>query len=151
VTWPSNKTARLGNAIAPKDASDVPEVQLLDGTSKTESTAYAVAMTDPDAPSRDDPKWSEFCHWILDKSGSTKSILDYRPPTPPAKTGYHRYVLVAFEPQNGTHEKLHLSKPEDRKRWGTGKKRHGVRDWAKENGLAPIAANFIYVQNEKQS
>lgn len=21
-------------------------------------------MTDPDAPSRKDPKWSEFCHWI---------------------------------------------------------------------------------------
>lgn len=22
-------------------------------------------MTDPDAPSREDTKWSEFCHWIL--------------------------------------------------------------------------------------
>lgn len=21
-------------------------------------------MTDPDAPKREDPKWSEFCHWI---------------------------------------------------------------------------------------
>lgn len=24
----------------------------------------AIALTDPDAPSRDDPKWSEMCHWI---------------------------------------------------------------------------------------
>jgi len=25
---------------------------------------YTIALTDPDAPSRDDPEWSEICHWI---------------------------------------------------------------------------------------
>lgn len=28
------------------------------------NTGLTIALTDPDAPSRKDPKWSEMCHWI---------------------------------------------------------------------------------------
>jgi phosphatidylethanolamine-binding protein (PEBP) family uncharacterized protein len=108
-------------------------------------------MTDPDAPSREDPKWSEFCHWIvtdvlvtkpckcdISRKDKQKDVISYRPPSPPEKTGFHRYVFLAFESNNGTSKKLHLTKPADRKRWGTGKKRHGVRDWAEKNDLTPV-------------
>jgi len=27
-----------------------------------------IILTDPDAPSRKDPKWSEMCHWIAEVS-----------------------------------------------------------------------------------
>jgi phosphatidylethanolamine-binding protein len=115
-------------------------------------------MTDPDAPSRNDPKWSEFCHWIvtnvlitkpckrdLSTVKQQKNVISYRPPSPPEKTGFHRYVFLAFTPKNGTTEKLHLTKPEERKRWGLGKKRHGVRDWADENGLVPVGTYGAFV------
>ena len=72
--------------------------------------------------------------------------MSYTPPAPPEKTGKHRYVILALTPVNGTSEKLNLSKPSDRKRWGHDEvvdgRTHGVRDWAKENGLTPIGKLF---------
>lgn len=109
-------------------------------------STYVLALTDPDAPSRDDPKWSEFCHWIAispywknAKTGDPDSdedcpegqrprpdreidlvneIIEYKAPAPPWNTGKHRYVLLAFVPANGTTERIYPSKPKDRKHWG---------------------------------
>lgn len=120
---------------------------------------YVITLTDPDAPSRDNPKWSEFCHWIA--SGTLKpalcdpknpepcapvlsdlhEVVSYKHPSPPKGTGEHRYVFLAFVPSNGTTDKLHLSKPSARKHWGyetAEAKTKGVREWAEENGLAPV-------------
>jgi len=133
-----------------------------------------IAMTDPDAPSRDDPKWSEIAHWlaigvpmhlnsttdplVLRLSNSNDEepthglvdILPYKPPGPPPKTGKHRYVFVAFSPLNGTSEPLNLTVPKERRHWGFEGERMGVRQWASENGLVQIGANFVYAQNDKQ-
>ncbi|QDS72956.1 hypothetical protein FKW77_008524 [Venturia effusa] len=161
VSWP-NKTAKLGNTIKPDQLQDAPTVKL-HGTHRIEwsGVQYTIALTDPDAPSRDNPKWSEMCHWIatnipvtslaVNTEGSVsmnmKEIMPYKPLGPPPKTGKHRYVFLAFA---RTTKEPKLSKPKDRQHWGTGKKKHGVRDWAAENGLTPVAANFIYSQNEEQ-
>lgn len=173
--WSSKKEhASLGNTIKPKKLQDAPSVSLHDPSGSSifcrSSISYVIALTDPDAPSRDDPKWSEMCHWIAvgaslkQASGSEggcgnlhlnglDDIMPYKAPGPPAKTGKHRYVFLAFAPENGTTETLHPSKPSDRQHWGykTGDgETKGVRDWAKENGLVPVAANFIYAKSKKQ-
>jgi hypothetical protein len=159
ISWPSNNTSELGNTINPADLQDTPKIELHDDPSsssyrKCSSLKYTIAMTDPDAPSRDNPKWSEMCHWIatgvkISSSSSSsaekihinkkfKEVMEYKPPGPPPKTGKHRYVFLAFAPANSTTKKLHLSKPNDRQHWGTGKERHGVRDWADDNGLVAV-------------
>jgi phosphatidylethanolamine-binding protein (PEBP) family uncharacterized protein len=121
-----------------------------------------IALTDPDAPSRDNPEWSQICHWIatdvpltsltlLTDDGefliskhkdkhhqSLTEIMPYKPPGPPPKTGKHRYVFVALAPVNGTTERLNLSKPKDRQRWGFERERAGLREWAGENGLGVV-------------
>lgn len=121
-----------------------------------------LTVTDPDAPSRDDPKWSEFCHWIAtsvpvsndaDSSCSSCSsprqslasrdfedVMPYYPPGPPEKTGKHRYVFIVFAPTNGTSESLNLTKPADRKHWGYeyDGSRVGVRKWSRDNGLVAV-------------
>ncbi|KAI2616527.1 PEBP-like protein [Hypoxylon sp. NC1633] len=175
VEWPSGEQAELGNTVAVDKVQDEPTITARRGGSASSSSAsgnlnldlgvtYTITITDPDAPSRENPEWSEFCHYIatgVSVSSSSDSaavvrfsgltdIMPYKPPGPPAKTGKHRYVFLLFAPANGTTDPLHLSKPDDRKHWGTGKERHGVRDWAKENGLEPVAANFVYAQNEEQ-
>ncbi|KAF2009869.1 PEBP-like protein [Aaosphaeria arxii CBS 175.79] len=182
VTWDKKNKASLGNTLKPKKLQDQPAISLHedrhpDGRTATDMT-FIVALTDPDAPSRDDPKWSEMCHWIatnVSLSEKTVSILPvpyfgleeeiannkgkghhldelvpYKPPGPPPKTGKHRYVFLVFGPRNGTTSPLNLTKPKDRQHWGTGEERKGVRQWAAENGLVPIGANFIYAQNKKQ-
>ncbi|RYO75870.1 hypothetical protein DL766_009088 [Monosporascus sp. MC13-8B] len=63
----------------------------------------------------------------------------------PAPENWEAQIRVpAFAPANGTTEPLNLTKPEDRQHWGTGKERHGVRDWALDNGLAPVG---VYVSS----
>jgi phosphatidylethanolamine-binding protein (PEBP) family uncharacterized protein len=82
--------------------------------------------------------------------GGPDDVIEYKPPGPPPKTGKHRYVFLVFAPRNGTTEVLNLSKPRERKHWGMGKERGGVREWARGNGLVPVAANFVYAENGKQ-
>ncbi|KAI1342593.1 PEBP-like protein [Xylariaceae sp. FL0016] len=166
--WSDEVFASLGNTLKVDTVQKEPTITMQFDESLVNlnkpGVTYAITITDPDAPSRDDPKWSEFCHFIAtgvtsSSSSDTQLSLDgyslddvvpYKPPGPPPKTGKHRYVFLLFTPTNGTTEALNLTKPDDRKHWGTGKERHGVRDWALKNGLEPVAANFIYAQNEKQ-
>ncbi|KAF2459910.1 phosphatidylethanolamine-binding protein [Lineolata rhizophorae] len=157
VTWPTGKTADLGNTIKPSKTQGMPDVHLsADMTSSAASNmTYTVAMTDPDAPSRDNPEWSEICHWIatnvsLSSASGLDEVMPYYPPGPPEKTGKHRYVLLAFAPANGTTAPLDLTKPADRQHWGYDDERMGVREWADENGLVPVGANFMYEKNKKQ-
>jgi hypothetical protein len=165
ISWPSNSTAKLGNTINPDDLQDTPKIELQDDPTssmfkKSSPLKYTIAMTDPDAPSRDNPEWSEMCHWIatgvkVSSSSSSssrdihttkkfKEIMEYKPPGPPPKTGKHRYVFLAFAPANSTTKKLHLTKPDDRQHWGTGKERRGVRDWAEDNGLVAVGEFTIH-------
>lgn len=165
MSW-KKKEAELGNTIKPSGLQDQPTIKLYDETSPsgcaTKNMTYVITLTDPDAPSRDNPEWSEMCHWIAaNVSLSQKSysilpipffgtaekeetvmdlddVMEYKPPGPPPKTGKHRYVFLVFAPTNGTTLPLNLSKPKDRQHWGTGEERGGVRDWAKENELVPV-------------
>ena len=150
--WPgSGETAQLGNDIPQKSVEERPIIRITplmhDAASSSTNETLNVIMTDPDAKSRDKPKWSEMCHWILTnvhlKGNTTKESIEYLPPSPPPKTGKHRYVLVALK---GNATRI----PAERKHWGYGKVRHGVRDWAKENDLEVLGANFFYVANKKQ-
>lgn len=157
IEW-SNATAEYGNTINPSKVQEEPSLKLVDSPPSVRSSMqYTVALTDPDAPSRDDPEWSEICHWIatfvpLTSSsdsdagtlGHLKEIMPYKPPGPPPKTGKHRYVFVALAPKNGTTDKLHLSEPADRQHWGYDKERQGVRMWAESNGLE-VVGKFCFL------
>ncbi|KAF1996291.1 PEBP-like protein [Amniculicola lignicola CBS 123094] len=177
ISWSKKHSAALGNTIKPSHLQNQPSITLHgDGNTYNEHLKYIVTLTDPDAPSRVDPKWSQMCHWIasnislsspsLDfvqilpipnthneekwESLSIDEIIPYKPPGPPPKTGKHRYVFLVFAPRNGTTEPLDLSKPGERRHWGTGKEGGGVREWAGDNGLVAVGANFVYAQNKKQ-
>lgn len=171
---PQHRRDSREEAAAPP-ATDVGQCP---GANAKSNMTYAIVLTDPDAPSHEDNKWSEFCHWIAtgrvvvelkspraqqqgeDGEGERDcpqlrlagldDVVPYKPPAPPEKTGRHRYAFLAFTPINATTVPLNVTKPGERKRWGTDKPGSGVRQWAEENGLAPIAANFIYAQNDKQ-
>lgn len=162
ISYPkSHETVLLGNDIPVKSVSKRPVFtfhSLTPPPANTKTPTLTLILTDPDATSRDDPKWSEMCHWILTNLTTpladappnllkTKAgeLEEYLPPSPPPKTGAHRYVFVLLE---GDASKLKA--PEDRKHWGYGKVRRGVRDWAKENDLTVVGANFFFAQNKKQ-
>lgn len=156
----SHESVQLGNDIPVSAVKSRPtfEFHALSPPERTDKNkTFTLILTDPDAKSREKPKMSEMCHWIMTNlttpapwaMGATKAkegeLVEYLPPGPPPKTGRHRYVFVLLE---GPTE--NLIAPNDRPHWGYGKIRHGVRDWAEENDLEVVGANFFYAANEKQ-
>lgn len=152
------KSVALGNKFKKSETEEKPALRIYCPNIKS-TPGLTLALTDPDAPSRNDPKWAEMCHWIavvyatnqtdievdlnLDITSDT-DLVDYKPPSPPPKTGYHRYIFLLLEGVN-----TNLTAPKDRQHWGTGKKRHGVRDWAKQEDLAVVGANFFVERTKK--
>jgi len=162
ITYPKHhETVLLGNDIPVKSVSKRPTFtfhSLVPPTEYEKDSVFTLILTDPDATSRDDPKQSEMCHWILTNLTTPLQSLrphltkekpgeleEYLPPSPPAKTGPHRYVFVLLEGDT-----TDIKAPKERPHWGYGKVRHGVRDWAEENGLTVVGANFFFAQNKKQ-
>ncbi|XP_026042450.1 phosphatidylethanolamine-binding protein 4 isoform X1 [Astatotilapia calliptera] len=67
---------------------------------------YVLVMVDPDAPNRSKPTSAYWRHWlVVDIQGSAlkegqiegTSLTDYKPPTPPSNSGFHRYQFMLFE------------------------------------------------------
>jgi len=160
ITYPKHhETVMLGNDIPVKAVSKRPAFtfhSLLSRTGEDKNSTLTLVLTDPDATSRDDPKLAEMCHWIVTnltapiseippRSERSGELEEYLPPRPPEKTGRHRYVFVLLEGDT-----TDIKPPKERVHWGYGKIRHGVRDWAQENGLDVVGANFFFAQNKKQ-
>ncbi|TGJ66906.1 hypothetical protein EYR41_008497 [Orbilia oligospora] len=157
--FPSGKEIQLGNTLKVAATQEQPKVIVTpdDVSSESEDTRYTLCLTDPDAASRDNPKWAEFCHWLVTgiqrpSSGpldfkNSKELLEYMGPAPPEKTGKHRYVLLLFK--NGKKEPQKL---DGRKKWGfeDHEPRVGARHYAKKYNLELVGANFFLCQNEKQ-
>nr|XP_028564144.1 phosphatidylethanolamine-binding protein 4 [Podarcis muralis] len=71
-----------------------------------EGKKYVLIMVDPDAPSRANPEYRFWRHWVVVgirgadlKKGNPKGrvLTDYRRPTPPPNSGYHRYQFLLYE------------------------------------------------------
>ncbi|KIX05233.1 uncharacterized protein Z518_06105 [Rhinocladiella mackenziei CBS 650.93] len=162
ITYPkSHETVLLGNDIPVESVSKRPVFlfrSLSPPSIEPEDSTFTLVLTDPDAKSRDNPKWSEMCHWILTnltaplrepppriRKIKPGEVEEYYPPRPPPKTGSHRYVFVLLEGDTSN-----LRAPSKRRHWGYGKVRHGVRDWAHENNLTVVGANFFFARNKEQ-
>lgn len=156
----SHESVQLGNDIPVSVVDTRPAFEfhaLFPPGKSDENKTFTLILTDPDAKSRQKPKMSEMCHWIVTNltiptpsavdsmQAKDGELVEYLPPSPPPKTGKHRYVFVLLE---GTTK--NLTAPKDRPHWGYGKIRHGVRDWAEENDLEIVGANFFYAANKKQ-
>ncbi|XP_072914517.1 phosphatidylethanolamine-binding protein 4 isoform X2 [Hemitrygon akajei] len=71
-----------------------------------EGMMYVLIMVDPDAPSKSNPVFRHWRHWLVTNihgrdllDGNVKGMVlsEYRPPTPPSGTGYHRYQFFLYE------------------------------------------------------
>lgn len=109
---------------------------------------YTLIMTDPDAPSRADPKFREFKHWVVvnipgnDVAGG-EALTDFVGSGPPKDTGLHRYVFLLYK-QPG---KLQFDGPRiSNKSRNTRPKFHAAR-FAEHHQLGnPVAGTFYQAQ-----
>uniref|UniRef100_A0A2A4J3M2 Eukaryotic translation initiation factor eIF1 n=1 Tax=Heliothis virescens TaxID=7102 RepID=A0A2A4J3M2_HELVI len=99
VKYPSGSTVETAKELTPTQVKDQPTVTW----AAKDQEYYTLAMIDPDAPSREHPKFREWHHWlvgnILGSDLAKGEILsDYIGSGPPKGTGLHRYNLNTFDP-----------------------------------------------------
>lgn len=168
VTYGKDTEVALGNLLKPAETQERPKVAIAfaDETADPQAT-YTLVMTDPDAPTRGDKKWSEYCHYVttgikpnVDGSNPNEvgtlidfskahDLVEYMGPAPPPSTGKHRYVWILYRNFPGVTPKIYEG--DNRANWGTNQPGSGARDWAQKNKLTPVATNFFYAQNPDQS
>ncbi|XP_058056441.1 phosphatidylethanolamine-binding protein homolog F40A3.3-like [Anopheles bellator] len=101
VSYPSGAVVEEGNVLTPTQVKDVPKVEW-----NAEANAlYTIGMTDPDAPSRKEPKFREWHHWLVgnipgNDIAKGETLSAYVGSGPPFGTGLHRYVFLVYK-QNG--------------------------------------------------
>jgi len=145
VKYPTGVEVKLGNELTPTQVKDIPMVVKWP---TEDNSLYTLCMTDPDAPSRNSPKYREWHHWlVVNIPGNDVArgdvLSEYVGSGPPKGTGLHRYVFLVYKQPN----KL---SPDERKltnRSGEGRGQFKIRNFARKYGLGePIAANFYQAQ-----
>lgn len=105
-------------------------------------------MTDPDAPSRQEPKFREWHHWLVGNvSGSNVAsgevLSAYVGSGPPEGTGLHRYVFLVYK-QNG---KLNFDEKRLTNTNDEGRACFSIRKFAQKYNLGqPVAGNFYQAE-----
>ncbi|CAJ1068593.1 phosphatidylethanolamine-binding protein 4 [Xyrichtys novacula] len=87
---------------------------------------YVMVMADPDAPRRVKQTTGYWRHWlVVDIQGGAlkdgrlvgRTLTDYHPPSPPSKTGFHRYQFMLFEQPPGAQVSLTEKENASRGKW----------------------------------
>lgn len=107
IAYPSGAAVGLGNILTPTQAKNKPQVVW----PAEKDAYYTLVKTDPDAPSRENPSYREFCHWIvMNIPGSAvekgEEIFEYIGAGPPKGTGLHRYVFLVYKQPDGKIEHI---------------------------------------------
>lgn len=141
VEYPSGVSVNLGNELTPTQVKDEPTVSW-DADPKAN---YVLCMTDPDAPSRKEPKFREWHHWLMGNiKGSDLEGADhlsrYIGSGPPPDTGLHRYVFLLYkQPKFIVFDELRLLANS-----GDGRANFSISKFAEKYELGePIAVNFF--------
>jgi len=144
IKYSSGVEVNMGNELTPTQVKDAPTISW----DVEEGAFYTLCMTDPDAPSRKDPKFREWHHWLLTNiPGNDISkgdvLSDYIGSGPPKGTGLHRYVFLLYK-QPG---KIACNEPKLSKRSGDHRANFKIKNFAKKYNLGqPISGNFYQAQ-----
>lgn len=147
VEYSPTLTVNQGNELKPSQAQKQPSTI---SWPSEDGALYTLIMSDPDAPSRENPTWGEWMHWLVGNIPGTdlasgKVLFGYMPPGPPKGTGPHRYILTVYK-QPGqidfNQETVPSGSRDGRPNFSTKK---FVDKW---NLGKPMAGNFFQAQHE---
>lgn len=161
----------MGNVLNVEDTADEPDIRFtpmvvpdtqgnLQAGNDAADASYTLVFTDPDAPTRAEPIYRQFRHWVitgLKLAAPTSHVADnapalkpkaattpFRSPGPRPNSGTHRYTFLLFQEPPGAEftvphgAKEHGATLEERRSWDAVK-------FGEEYELKLVGANFFLV------
>ncbi|KAG0236600.1 phosphatidylethanolamine-binding protein [Mortierella sp. GBAus27b] len=143
----------LGNTLSVEETQSAPEIFFMPDSP---NDMYTLILTDPDAPSRKEPKYREYRHWIVSNipggdpsdpqsfspknlSSQGTEITAYMGPAPPAGSGPHRYVFLLYKQESNAHAALSTPLQTDRAKFK-------AQSFAGETSLKLVGVNFFFAE-----
>ncbi|CAG9801640.1 unnamed protein product [Chironomus riparius] len=141
VSYLKNSKADLGNILTPTQVKEQPEIEY----DANPNDFYTLLMTDPDAPSRMEPTFREFRHWLVvnipgNDIENGETVIEYIGSGPPKDTGLHRYVFLVFKQSKG---KIDFDGPYVSNHSPLSRPSTSTRDLIDKYDLELVAANFF--------
>ncbi|KAI4492280.1 hypothetical protein M0802_009861 [Mischocyttarus mexicanus] len=144
VSYPNNLVIEVGKVVTPTQVKDQPTVKWAGDA----NTFYTLCMTDPDAPSRKDPKFREWHHWLVgnipgNDVSKGETLSEYVGSGPPEGTSLHRYVFLLYkQPKKLTFDEKRLTN-----RSADDRGLFSISKFAKKYNLGdPIAGNMYQAE-----
>ncbi|KAH8347166.1 hypothetical protein KR059_005954, partial [Drosophila kikkawai] len=144
VTYGGGQVVDMGRELAPKQVKDQPKVEW----DAEPDALYTLILTDPDAPSRKQPKYREWHHWLVvnipgNQIENGLVLTAYVGAGPPQGTGLHRYVFLVFKQPH----MLTCNEPRIPKTTGEKRPNFSTAKFITKYKLGdPIAGNFFQAQ-----
>ncbi|XP_068166219.1 phosphatidylethanolamine-binding protein 1 [Antennarius striatus] len=143
VKYGSLEIDQLGKVLTPTQVQNEPTCIAWESCDPTK--LYTLVLTDPDAPSRKEPTFREWHHFlVVNMKGNDVSsgcrMSDYVGSGPPKGTGLHRYVWLVFE-QPGP---LKCSEPVLTNRSGENRGKFKIQSFSEKYKLGNPVAGTCY-------
>ncbi|CAG0913215.1 unnamed protein product [Notodromas monacha] len=141
VQYEGGVQATFGNELKPSETAKEPK---LSASELNPEKLYTLIMVDPDAPSRANPLFRSWLHWLVinipgQQISKGQVIFPYAGPAPPKGTGQHRYYELMFEQQKHVDLQTAINS----------RSSFNTRAFIKAHGLGNVfAGNFFLAQNE---
>ncbi|KAG0168887.1 hypothetical protein DFQ28_001611 [Apophysomyces sp. BC1034] len=146
INYHIDRQIELGTEVRPEEVVEAPHIWFRNTTDDAE---YALVLIDADA------EVPLVRHWIainvdgLKPATSFKDVspihqyTPYHGPTPPAKTGKHRYVFMLYQqPQKSQVMLPVLEKPSLNRAF------FNINEFVETNKLTPIAASYMLIEHQ---
>ncbi|XP_018796172.1 PREDICTED: protein D2-like [Bactrocera latifrons] len=139
-----NVLVENGKELTPTQVAAQPSIEW----NAENNVFYTIIMTDPDAPSRSNPKFREFNHWLVTNIPGTDIssgdvLTAYVGSGPPQGTGLHRYVFLVYKQP----VKIRFQETRVPKNSSQNRPNFSTAKFAKKYKLGdPIAGNFFQAQ-----
>ncbi|XP_063544068.1 protein D2-like [Cydia strobilella] len=145
IRYNSGVSVDTGKELTPTQVKEKPDVKW----AAKDTEYYLLAMVDPDAPSREKPKFREWHHWLVGNihggdMNKSEVLSDYIGSGPPKGTGLHRYVFLIFkQPEKCDYSKI----PKLPSTSGKNRGNFSISKFAQQFKLgSPVAGNFYVAQ-----
>ncbi|KAF9175946.1 hypothetical protein BGX21_005325 [Mortierella sp. AD011] len=149
ISYGDGKDVALGNKLPVQETQHAPQVSF---QADSPDDKYTLIMTDPDAPSRHNPKMREYRHWVISNVSGTSDfqpanvsqstvITPYMGPAPPSGTGPHRYIFLLYKHTSSTDvSALSSSLTGDRPKFM-------AKEFASQGNMELVGVNYFVAEN----